>query len=145
MKQTAKVTAAGNGYATVRVSRTSACAGCAGSATCFACENIAEARAKNEAGAVPGDLVTVESSSARIVGYAAAVFVMPPAAGIFCFYLADSFFPENGVLVHALPVLLFAFLFAASCLFINRLIRKHPDITVTEVLRSAENDNGGEV
>jgi len=144
MKQTAKVTAAESGYATVRVSRTSACAGCAGSGTCFACENIAEARAKNEAGAVPGDLVTVESSSARIVGYAAAVFVMPPAAGIFCFYIADSLFPGNSVLVHALPVMLFALLFAAACVFINRLIKKHPDITITEVLRSADNDKGRE-
>lgn len=144
MKQTAKVTAVDGDKTTVEVIRTSACSECVRSGGCFACKSIVTSAAQNDIGAVPGDTVTVESSSVRIVGYAAAVFVMPLAAGIFCFYILSSLIPDNGAVIYILPTLLFAFIFAAVCIFLNRKVKKNPDITITAILRGEESKNDGE-
>ncbi|MHB1151012.1 MAG: SoxR reducing system RseC family protein [Eubacteriales bacterium] len=143
MKQTAKVTAVDGNKATVEVNRTSACSECGKNGSCFACKSIVTSEAKNEIGAVPGDTVTVESSSVRIVGYAAAVFVMPIAAGIFCFYILSSLVPENSAAIYILPTLLFAFIFAAVCVYLNRKVKKNPDITITAILHESKNDGEG--
>lgn len=139
MMQTAKVTAAEGDKATVEVRRTSACNECARRDDCFACKSIVTAVAQNDIGAKPGDTVTVESPSARILSYAAAVFVMPLAAGIFCFYILSAFFTEGGALIYIIPTLLFALVFAAVCVSLNRRVKKNPDITITAVMRRADN------
>jgi sigma-E factor negative regulatory protein RseC len=143
MKQTAKVTAVSGDKATVEVRRTSACSECMRRDNCFACKSIVTAAAQNDIGAKPGDIVTVESSSARILGYAAAVFVMPLAAGIFCFYILSVL--AAGALIYIIPVLLFVLVFAAVCLFLNRQEKKNPDITITAVIQFAyiKNDEEG--
>ncbi len=144
MKQTAKVTAVDGNKATIEVNRTSACSECGKNGSCFACKSIVTSAAKNDIGAIPGDTVTVESSSVRIVGYAAAVFVMPIAAGIFCFYILGSLIPDNSAVIYILPTLLFAFIFAAVCIFLDRKEKKNPDITIIAILRSEESKNDGE-
>jgi positive regulator of sigma E activity len=144
MKQTAKVTAVDGNKATVEVNRTSACSQCGQNGSCFACKSIVTSAAKNDIGAVPGDTVTVESSSVRIVGYAAAVFVMPLAAGIFCFYFLSSLIPDSTALIYIIPTLLFAFVFAAVCIFLNKKVKKNPDITITEIQRGEESKYDGE-
>lgn len=144
MKQTAKVTSVDGDKAMVEVIRTSACSECDRNGSCFACKSIVTSAAQNDIGAVSGDTVTVESSSVRIVGYAAAVFVMPIAAGIFCFYILSALIPDNSAAIYILPTLLFAFIFAAVCIFLNRKIKKNPDITITAILRGEESKNDGE-
>lgn len=144
MKQTAKVKAVEGHKAMVEVNRTSACSECDRNGSCFACKSIVTSVAQNDIGAVPGDTVTVESSSTRIVGYAAAVFVMPLAAGIFCFYILSSLIPDNGAVIYILPTLLFAFIFGAVCIFLNRKVKKNPDITITAILCREESKNDGE-
>jgi sigma-E factor negative regulatory protein RseC len=145
MKQTAKVTAVSGDKATVEVRRTSACSECMRRDECFACKSIVTAAAQNDIGAKPGDIVTVESPSARILGYAAAVFVMPLAAGIFCFYILSALFTSGGALIYIIPTLLFVLVFAAVCLFLNRQEKKNPDITITAVIQRAyyKNDEEG--
>lgn len=144
MKQTAKVTAVYSDKAMVEVNRTSACSECGRNGNCFACKSIVTSAAQNDIGAVPGETVTVESSSARIVGYAAAVFVMPLAAGISCFYILSALIPDSGAELYILPTLLFAFIFAAVCIFLNRKVKKNPDITITAILHGEESKNDGE-
>lgn len=93
-----------NGVATVSVERRAACDGChknADGSTCSICtllggKNRTETKAKNTVGAAVGDVVEVESRSARMLGYAALVFLVPLLAafagyllGYFAFSLGD--------------------------------------------------------
>lgn len=145
MKQTAKVTTVNGNKATVEVGRTSACSGCAQNASCFACKKMVSTVAQNDIGAKTGDTVTVESSSARILGYTAAVFVLPLAAGLFCFYIMSALFPDQGALIYIIPTLIFALLFAAVCIVLDRRVKKDPDVTITEIIQNEENKNDREV
>lgn len=138
MKQTAKIIAVNGGEAMVEVRRTSACSECARRNNCFACKSIITTAAQNDIGAKNGDIVTVETPSARILGYAAAVFVMPLAAGIFCFYIL-SLFTKSGAALYIIPASLFALLFALVCIYLNRQVKKKPDIKITAVIRRADN------
>lgn len=140
MKQTAKITAVEGQRATVEVRRTSACSGCAQRGSCLACGKIVTATARNDADALPGDTVSVESSSSRIITYAAAIFVLPIAASLALFYILSALVPDRGVVIYTLPTLSFVFVFAVVCVFLERRIRKNPDIIITEILR--ENKNG---
>jgi positive regulator of sigma E activity len=110
---------------------------------CFACKSIITTAAQNDIGAKTGDIVTVESPSARILGYAAAVFVMPLAAGIFCFYIL-SLFTKGGAALYIISALLFALLFALVCIYLNRQVKKNPGIKITAVIRRADNKNDEE-
>ncbi|MDD4772964.1 MAG: SoxR reducing system RseC family protein [Eubacteriales bacterium] len=144
MKQTAKVTSSQGATATVEVKRPSACAGCARSGSCLACGKIVTATARNDIGALPGDTVSVESSSSRIIAYAAAVFVLPIAAGLALFYILSALLPDGGAVIYTLSTLLFVFVFAAACIVLNRFIKRNPDITITEILREDNNSEQSE-
>jgi positive regulator of sigma E activity len=140
MKQTAKVIRVNGGKATIEVRRESACSSCARREACFGCsDNIVTSEASNDAGSKPGDIVTVESSSARVLGYAAAVFVLPVTAGIFCFLILSGFL--TGLLLYLVPALLFASLFAAACVILEKKIKKYPDIRITAVVGHTEPDD----
>lgn len=84
MKTTATVIATDGEYATVETERTSACDGCHKSAEggCSVCSLMASGRklsvrAANPLHAAVGDRVTVESSTGRMLRYAALVFLLP--------------------------------------------------------------------
>ena len=74
-----------DGVATVSVERRAACDGChknADGSGCSICtllggNHCTEAKAKNTLGAAVGDIVEIESRSARMLGYAALVFLVP--------------------------------------------------------------------
>lgn len=83
MKQTAQVTRiVAPGYVEVRVRRTSACASAHNCGSCDHCsfmENAPEIKvvAEDPCGAAVGDTVTVESASARVLGAAALLYIVP--------------------------------------------------------------------
>ena len=85
-------------YAVVEVTRESACAGCHNSDNCSICKigltDHAEMRSKaaTPLGAREGDTVQIETDSATILHYSAAVFLLPlalGAAGYIIGYIAD--------------------------------------------------------
>lgn len=68
------------GYAEISVSRQSACAhDCAECAGCGVTGREIQARASNPIGAEPGDRVVVQSDSKKLLGVAAAVYLLPMA------------------------------------------------------------------
>lgn len=79
MKQQARVERiADGGQAVISVRRKSACASDCGS--CHGCahpEETIEVTAYNAAQAAPGDRVTVESSSAQVLGLAGLLYILP--------------------------------------------------------------------
>ena len=85
MKTKAIVTAVDGRFATVETTRTSACEGCHKASEgegCSVCslmggEQKLSSKAYNPVGAKVGDTVMVESSSARMLWYAALVFLVP--------------------------------------------------------------------
>ncbi|MBR6594555.1 MAG: SoxR reducing system RseC family protein [Clostridia bacterium] len=85
MRAEGKVVAVNGDVATVSVIQQSACAGCG--ASCANCHKKVEhcVDVDNTIGAVVGEDVWVESSSARIVALSVLLFVLPTVvAGAFC-------------------------------------------------------------
>ncbi|MBO4330474.1 MAG: SoxR reducing system RseC family protein [Oscillospiraceae bacterium] len=68
------------GLARVRVERTSACGHDCGECTlsCGRENKSVSVLARNAAGALRGDCVTIESSTGRVLGAAALVYILPP-------------------------------------------------------------------
>lgn len=132
MKQNAKVKSLDGDYALVEVTRTSACEACGQSGVCSACKKLVSVRARNDAGASVGDMVTVESGSGRVLGSAAAVFVLPLAAAFVVYFLLDALKIE-GLPLTLIPCALFIAVFAAACLILDRRERRNPDVTITEI------------
>ena len=85
MKSEGRVISTDGKYAVVATERRAACEGChkrGEDGTCSVCtllggETRLDTRAFNRAGAVVGDTVELESSSGRMLGYAALVFILP--------------------------------------------------------------------
>lgn len=76
--------------AVVEIKRKPACSGC--SKECGGCigggDDVISVRIENTRGAAEGDVVTLEASDTRLLGYAAAVFIAPLAAGLGLYFLA---------------------------------------------------------
>lgn len=144
MDQIAKIVETDGEYAIVEVSRKTACDMChsaSGSEKCEACMAFGEknvtARVSNVIGAAPGDLVRVSASSGRIIGYSAAIFVLPIIAAIACYAISSYFVSEK-----ATPIALgvFAAVFALSCIVLERKVKHDPDLKAVEIL-THEHDN----
>lgn len=110
MRQIGQVTAlSDNGMrAVVSVARMSACSGChkadpgmmtEGNAACHACPVFSQdtemtVTAENAAGAEIGARVVLETETQTVIGYAAAVFLLPLAlalaGGVVCRFLSDA-------------------------------------------------------
>ena len=97
MRSEGKVISIDGKYAVVATERRAACEGChkrSEDGTCSVCtllggESRLDTRALNSAGAAVGDTVALESSSGRMLGYAALVFILPcllAIAAYFCFF-----------------------------------------------------------
>ncbi len=143
MQQNATVVKTDGAYAVVEAVRSSACAGCHRAAEgCAACsliggKNTMRARARNDAGAGEGDLVSVEASSGRTLFYAVLVFLLPlllAAVGYFAAFLAGG---EEKIRIAAGAG---GFLLAMiGVFFYSRLaIARRCDIRITEILYPAE-------
>lgn len=128
MEQTVRViTCEADGTATVLHIRESACSGdCHKCSGCGAAQQKMFLTAKNPVGAVPGDDVTIQSSS-RIVLVAAAVFYLLPVLMFFIGYTVGMHIWETGWLLS----LVFVAISIAICFAFDRLFMKKQKITYT--------------
>ena len=81
----------GGGYAEVSVPRKSACGhDCEECAGCGMTGSAIKARARNDIGAQPGDKVVVESSTKKIFGVVALVYVLPVVLFLLGYFLSEG-------------------------------------------------------
>lgn len=89
-----------NGMALVNVERGTACGGnCASCGGTCSFKNILTATAANRAGAVPGDRVTIQSQSSRIIGAAAMVYLTPVLTFLLGYGAAAALGAAEGVAI----------------------------------------------
>lgn len=81
----------GGGYAEISVPRKSACGhDCEECAGCGMTGAAIKARAKNDIGAKPGEKVVVESSTKKIFGVVALVYVLPVFMFLLGYFLSEG-------------------------------------------------------
>ena len=126
-------------YAVVEVTRESACAGCHNSDNCSICKigltDHAEMRSKaaNPLGAREGDTVQIETDSATILQYSAAVFLLPlalGAAGYIIGYIADF----DIMIRYIISLIGFAAAFVILKIFLEKRAAKRLDVRITQII-----------
>ena len=126
-------------YAVVEVTRESACAGCHNSDNCSICKiglnDHAEMRSKaaNPLGAREGDTVQIETNSATILHYSAAVFLLPlalGAAGYIIGYIADF----DIMIRYIISLIGFAAAFVILKIFLEKRAAKRLDVRITQII-----------
>ena len=81
----------GSGYAEISVPRKSACGhDCEECAGCGMTGAAVKARARHDVGAQPGDKVVVESSTKKIFGVVALVYVLPVVLFLLGYFLSEG-------------------------------------------------------
>lgn len=81
----------GGGYAEISVPRKSACGhDCEECAGCGMTGAAIKARSRNDIGAQPGDKVVVESSTKKIFGVVALVYVLPVVLFLLGYFLSEG-------------------------------------------------------
>lgn len=154
MRQTGTVISADTQHAQVSVQRMSACDGChkanpgmgdgTVSSVCHECSmfSVDEAivvTAVNDIGAVQGDRVILESSSQMILGYAAAVFLLPLLLAAILGCLFALFFPKVwGAYLGAVIGFIGAFLLIK--MFLDRHAKEKTVYTIIKIL--SKNNEG---
>ena len=141
MQTQAVVIALDGDFAVVETSRKSACDGChrqqdgKGCAMCtlMGDSKTMRARAHNPLGAQPGDTVLVESSSARVLGYGALVFLLPLLAALAGWGIAALLTAPEAVRGVAAAVG-FGLAFAFLSVYSRRVIAHRYDVTVVQIL-----------
>lgn len=125
-------------YATVTVSRASACEGCHANKDggCHACVSFAKretvTKAENSLGAHPGQRVILETESRTVIFYAAAVFLFPLILAVIA-YFAASFIPHPAApYIGAAAGFILAFVLV--CLTLNRSASKRLDVKIIRIL-----------
>ena len=143
MRQRATVCETKGKEAVIIVARATMCEGCEKHGCEGHCELTGllstgskfKTRALNKIGAEVGNIVEVETSSSRVLGYAALVFILPIiVAGVF-YYIASTFFDAEGpALLCALGGFVITFALIAV---IDRIKRKKaPDIEIVSIVKS---------
>lgn len=126
-------------YAVVEVTRESACAGCHNSDNCSICKigltDHAEMRSKaaNPLGAREGDTVQIETDSATIFHYSAAVFLLPLALGVAGYiigYIADF----DIMIRYIISLIGFAAAFVILKIFLEKRAAKRLDVRITQII-----------
>ena len=128
--------------AVVETERKSACEGCHKSSEgCTACSLLGPDRkisctALNQAGAAAGDTVTLTSATGLMLLYAAAVFIMPIAAGIAAYYISSALGAGEAVR-GAAAAAAFILVFAAAGIYSAVRSKKTPDVVISAVQKRA--------
>ena len=126
-------------YAVVEVTRESACAGCHNSDNCSICKigltDHAKMRSKaaNPLGAREGDTVQIETDSATVLHYSAAVFLLPlalGAAGYIIGYIADF----DIMIRYIISLIGFAAAFVILKIFLEKRAAKRLDVRITQII-----------
>lgn len=140
MQTKATVTEVHASYAIVTTERTSACDGChkAEEGGCSVCSLMGSdrkmsARAINDVGACVGDTVLIESNTARMLWYAALIFVLPLVAGILVWAIV-SVFTDSAALLALGGFGGFFLSFFAVFLYSRSMKEKRCEIRITEIL-----------
>ena len=129
-------------YAIVETERKSACDGChknengEGCAMCkvFGGSAKVTARARNIVGAAVGDKVEIESSSSRMLAYAAIVFILPVIVAIASYFIGMQFSlgeGPSGLLAIGAFILAFCIVAVASKIF----FAKRCDINIVKIIK----------
>ena len=150
MLQKAKVISTNGSLATIAVSRSTMCEGCEKNKNCGGhCEitgliandesRTVRTAAQNPIGAVPGDVVEVESSSGRVLGYAALVFILPILVCAFGFALGRRIFTTDGA-GYLCALAGFALTFVLIAVYDRAVGKKTPQITIVRRLEAAETE-----
>ncbi len=140
MQQKAIVLHTEGAHATVRVMRQDACAHC--HANCGgSCAKAVQATAQNPVGAVAGDTVLLESSTARILTFAALLFCAPILLAITSYFLWAAL-AESTLLVYSLSVATGVVSFLLIGLVCERIARKNPDLSIIEIIAPPTAQNG---
>lgn len=141
MRVRAKVIAIEGKYATVLCDRKSACEGChklSDGGECSVCSLMGggksmQTKAYNVAHAAVGDTVELETASARVLGYAAMVFLLPVAMVVLG-YLLSGFWTDSDAWRYAFCALLLVLTFIGIRLYSERVQKKRTDVTVVAVI-----------
>ena len=121
----------GGGYAEISVPRKSACGhDCEECAGCGMTGAAIKARARNDIGAQPGDKVVVESSTRKIFGVVALVYVLPVVLFLLGYVLSEGV--AEGAR-YAIAIAAFAVSFI-PCVLYDRHARKKELLTY-QILR----------
>ena len=121
----------GGGYAEISVPRKSACGhDCEECAGCGMTGAAIKARARNDIGAQPGDKVGVESSTRKIFGVVALVYVLPVVLFLLGYFLSEGL--AEGAR-YAIAIAAFAVSFI-PCVLYDRHARKKELLTY-QILR----------
>lgn len=139
MQQQAVVLTAAQDAATVAVRQQDACASC--HATCVGCHQTLHVTAVNRVGAQVGDTVLLESSSARIIGMAASVFLLPLLL-TFIAYAVVRLLSLPDPWSYATAAIVGALTFAAAATLWNRSLRQRPDLRIVKIIKSHQAENG---
>ena len=120
-----------SGYAEISVPRKSACGhDCEECAGCGMTGAAIKARARNTAQAQPGDKVVVESSTKKLFGVIALVYVLPVIFFLLGYFLTEGL-PENLRYVIAIAAAAVSFL---PSVFYDRYARRQGSLTY-EIVR----------
>ena len=116
----------GGGYAEVSVPRKSACGhDCEECAGCGMTGAAIKARARNDIGAQPGDKVVVESSTKKIFGVVALVYVLPVVLFLLGYLLSEGL-SEGARYAVAIAAFVVSFI---PCVLYDRHARKKELLT----------------
>lgn len=141
MRQIGIVKSLQGNRATISVSRKTACEGCAaksGEGGCSGCMTLATNReliaaADNTLGAKVGDRVVVETDSNIVIGYAAAVFLLPLLFGVAGYFAGRLISTLAAYIVSAVG-------FAAAFIFLyfglNKRAEKRCDVRIVQIIQS---------
>ncbi len=138
MQQIGIVRAVKGDFATVEVSRKSACEGCHAkeNGECSACVSFGgksvTSKAINDIGAKVGDRVVLESASSTVLLYAVAVFLFPLLLGIVGYFVGGLF--GGSVPSYIGAVLGFVLAFVIVWATLNKYAEKHTAVRITQIL-----------
>lgn len=119
----------GGGYAEVSVPRKSACGhDCEECAGCGMTGAAIRARARNDVGAQKGDKVVVESSTKKLLGVVALVYLLPVVGFLLGYFLTEGLMSEGWR--YAAAVIAAAVFFLPS-VFYDRQTKKDGSLTYT--------------
>lgn len=146
MEQRGKVTAVEKDFATVELVRASACSSCHHKDSCGAgviagCSKTESVtvKANNLCGAVVGDSVVLKSDSAKTLGVAFCVFVLPLVLTFISYIVCNSLFHKN-VITAAVSVVVFVVSVLGLFFGFNKLLTGKISINITDVI-CKEDDN----
>ena len=117
-----------HGYASISVPRKSACGhDCEECAGCGVTGAAVRAKAKNDIGAQPGQKVVVESSTKKLLGVVALVYLLPVIFFLLGYFLTNGLGETVRYLV-AIGAFALSFI---PCIAYDRYARRHESLTYT--------------